>query len=74
MFSDEDEMQQSALNIQISFDKREKLLPMHEFYDIGVSDIAYIKLTNLGIWSKSNYSLNIAEGYEVELFDYMKDE
>lgn len=47
---------------------------IHEFYDVSVSDISYIKLTNLGIWSKSSASLDsIAEGYEVELFDCMKE-
>jgi len=45
----------------------------HEFYNMSISDISYIKLTNLGIWSKSNYSSgSIAEGYEIELFDCMK--
>jgi len=47
---------------------------MHEFYDVNVSDISYIKLTNLGIWSKNSTSLDsIADGYEVELFDCMKE-
>ena len=45
----------------------------HEFYDIERSDIAYIKLSNLGVWSLKQYSNDdIATGYEVELFDATK--
>ena len=45
----------------------------HEFYDIELSDIEYIKLSNLGVWSLKQYSNNdIATGYEIELYDAKK--
>lgn len=45
----------------------------HEFYDIKLSDIAYVKLTNLGVWSLAQYSNDdIATGYEIELYDANK--
>lgn len=51
-----------------SFSKSAKLLP-HEFYDIAVSDIAYIKLSDLDIWTYVNYNVRtIASGYEIELY------
>ena len=44
------------------------ILP-HEFYDIAVSDIAYIKLSNLDVWTNVNYAPTIvASGYEIELY------
>ena len=50
------------------FDKDAKILP-HEFYDIAVSDIAYLKLINLDIWTYINYKATIvASGYEIELY------
>lgn len=50
------------------FDKDAKILP-HEFYDIAVSDIAYLKLINLDIWTNINYKATIvASGYEIELY------
>lgn len=49
---------------------REGKIGVHEFYDIKVSDISYIKLINLGVWSFNQYSReNIAEGYEIELYN-----
>ena len=42
---------------------------MHEFYNIDIEDIAYIKLSNLGVWSTEAHSHeDIATGYEVELY------
>ena len=50
------------------FNKSAEILP-HEFYDIAVSDISYIKLSNADIWTKINYSFSIvASGYEIELY------
>ena len=50
------------------YDKDAKILP-HEFYDIAVSDIAYLKLINLDIWTNINYKATIvASGYEIELY------
>ena len=47
----------------------------HEFYDIKVSDILYIKLSNLGVWSLKQYhNDDIATGYEIELYDASKVE
>lgn len=47
-----------------------KIIGQHEFYDIELSDIAYIKLTNLGVWAIKQYSDDdIATGYEIELYD-----
>lgn len=47
----------------------------HEFYDVELSDIAYIKLSNLGVWSLKQYSNDdITTGYEIELYDAMKAE
>lgn len=42
---------------------------LHEFYDIGLSDISYVKLANLGVWKHQQYKRNnVASGYEVELY------
>ena len=50
------------------YTKDARILP-HEFYDIELSDIAYIKLSNLDIWANVNYrSTIIASGYEIELY------
>lgn len=44
------------------------LLP-HEFYDIAPSDIAYIKLSNVDLWTSVGYEpTTIASGYEIELY------
>lgn len=42
---------------------------LHEFYDIDLSDISYVKLANLGVWKHQQYKRNnVASGYEVELY------
>ena len=44
------------------------ILP-HEFYDIAISDIAYIKLSNVDLWLSIEYKPSIgASGYEIELY------
>lgn len=44
------------------------ILP-HEFYDIAPSDIAYIKLSNVDLWTSVGYEpTTIASGYEIELY------
>ena len=44
------------------------ILP-HEFYDIAISDIAYIKLSNVDLWLSIEYKPAIvASGYEIELY------
>lgn len=51
-----------------AYSKSAKILP-HEFYDIAVSDIAYIKLSNLDVLTLVNHSAKIiASGYEIELY------
>lgn len=50
------------------YTKDARILP-HEFYDIEITDIAYIKLSNLDIWTNVNYrSTIVASGYEIELY------
>ena len=40
-----------------------------EFYDIALSDISYVKLSNLGVWKQQKYTRNtVASGYEIELY------
>lgn len=42
---------------------------LHEFYDMSVSDIAYIKLANLGLRRKDTYAKeDCLSGYEIELY------
>ena len=42
----------------------------HNFFDINISDIAYIKLSNLGIYVPERYPYEIiATGYEIELYN-----
>lgn len=44
-------------------------IPVHEFYDMAMADIAYIKLANLGVYKKLDYNFeDVATGYEVELY------
>lgn len=45
------------------------IIGRHEFYDINIEDISYIKLINLGVWNKNQYPIkNIINTYEVELY------
>ncbi len=45
-------------------------LPSREFYNMDVSEISYIKLTNLGVWKYSaNYNNVLFYGYEIELYN-----
>lgn len=45
------------------------ILP-HEFYDMAVSDIAYVKLTNVGVWTYVEYQMKtISTSYEIELYN-----
>lgn len=44
-------------------------LPEREFYELEVSDIAYIKLINVRIWKyQVNYGNALFKGYEIELY------
>lgn len=44
-------------------------LPKREFYELDVSDIAYIKLINTDIWKHlANYGNSLFTGYEIELY------
>lgn len=46
-------------------------LYVHEFYDIQMSDVSYIKLSNLGIFNTNTYPRkDIISNYEIELFSY----
>lgn len=49
-------------------------IAVHEFYDIELSDISYIKLSNLSVWKiNAPYSNNeMFDGYEIELYDANK--
>ncbi len=49
-----------------------KILP-HEFYDIYVDDISYVKLSNVDVWTYINYQREIVvSGYEIEVYDVEK--
>lgn len=44
------------------------ILP-HDFYDIVISDISYIKLSNIDVWTDVNHHPKIiTSGYEIELY------
>lgn len=45
-------------------------IAVHEFYNIEISDISYIKLINLGVFKLNKYpEEDIFTSYEIELFD-----
>lgn len=49
--------------------RTEGALSPHDFYGISISDIAYIKLSNIDIWVNNNSQPKIiASGYEIELY------
>jgi len=43
-------------------------LPRREFYDVNVSDITYIKLTNISVWSRDDRFTDLITDYELELY------
>lgn len=45
-------------------------IAVHEFYDIDISDISYVKLINLGVFKLNKYPVeDIFTTFEIELFD-----
>lgn len=55
-------------DVWYSSQSKVNILP-HEFYDITISDIAYIKLSNLDIWLNMEHKpRTVASGYEIELY------
>lgn len=48
--------------------KESTILP-HEFYDTAIDDIAYIKLTNVGVWTYVQHQRKtISNTYEIEIY------
>lgn len=55
------------------YQNKEKTVPAHEFYNTSIEDIAYIKLTNIGVWTYVNSSQKIlSKSYEIELYTATK--
>jgi hypothetical protein len=51
-----------------SASKQAKILP-HEFYNMTIKDISYIKLTGLSIWTRmGTRPETVADNYEIELY------
>lgn len=51
-----------------SWAKESTILP-HEFYDTAIDDIAYVKLTNVGIWTYVQHQRKtISNTYEIEIY------
>ncbi len=49
--------------------KESSILP-HEFYNIAVDDITYVKLTNVGVWTYVQHQRKtISTSYEIELYN-----
>lgn len=52
-----------------SWAKESTILP-HEFYNTAIGDIAYIKLTNVGVWTYVQYQKKtISTSYEIEIYN-----
>lgn len=52
-----------------SWTKESSILP-HEFYNTAIGDIAYIKLTNVGVWTYVQYHREIiSTSYEIEIYN-----
>lgn len=52
-----------------SWTKESSILP-HEFYNTAIGDIAYIKLTNVGVWTYVQYQKKtISTSYEIEIYN-----
>lgn len=52
-----------------SWMKESSILP-HEFYNTVIGDIAYIKLTNVGVWTYVQYhKKTISTSYEIEIYN-----
>ena len=50
--------------------KKESTILPHEFYDTAINDIAYIKLTNVGVWTYVQHQRKlISTSYEIELYN-----
>ena len=51
-----------------SWAKESTILP-HEFYDTAIDDIAYIKLTNVGVWTYVRHQRKtLSTSYEIEIY------
>jgi len=49
--------------------KESTILP-HEFYNTAIDDVAYIKLTNVGVWTYvQSQQKSISTSYEIELYN-----
>ncbi len=52
-----------------SWTKESSILP-HEFYNTAIGDIAYIKLTNVGVWTYVQHHREIiSTSYEIEIYN-----